>query len=269
MKREIADRKNAFSLATWGALTRMVVRARFEELEFVGRETIPASGPFVLVCNHISRWDGLVVFELVGRPANYLVSPDELRGLQGAVLRSLGAFPADGRLNPVGFARSRLERGEGVVIFPEGNVFYDGATHPFKNGAARTAITAALAGTNPLLIPVAVSYGGNGKSSARCLVGEPVDLGPYVQEYLEQSNMGIRSLTVRLEREVCFLRRSLGAKGDEQKLFEGQPVKAWVPRGQSGAASKTVGFRPGVLDHRAPWPVADGSPDRDRAKVHA
>src|SRR5262249_23505564 len=229
MKKQLKDRKNWLTFAVFKAINVLAVRSRFEHVRFIGRENIPKSGPFLLVSNHISRWDGLVLHEAIERPSNWMVTPNELTGLQGLVLRSMGAFPADATFRLIDFVRAQAAKGEGTVIFPEGNVFYDAVTHPFKNGAARLALSCATVGIPLTLVPAAVHYGNNGRT-ATVIVGEPVDLPAYVKEYIEQSNVGIRSLTSRLYREVCHLRHSLGVQADNLILFTGPRKKRWVPR---------------------------------------
>lgn len=229
MRKELRDRKSWLSFAVFNLLNVLTVRFRFDRIKFIGSENIPKNRPFLLVSNHISRWDGLVLHKLIERPSNWMVSPNELKGLQGLILRSMGAFPADSGFRLVEFVRSQAARGEGIVIFPEGNVFYDGTTHPFKNGASRLALSCASAGIPLSVVPAAVHYGTD-KRTATVSVGEPVDLSKYVEEYREQSNMGIRSLTVRLNREVCHLRHSLGVQADNLVLFTGPKPKRWAPR---------------------------------------
>lgn len=237
MKKLIYDRKSPLTMSIFGTLNKLVLPAKFAAIDFIGQENIPGRGPFLLVANHISRWDGLLLQYLIDRPANYMVSPNELTGLQGLIIRSVGAFPADPRFDLHRFVRAQMDKGEALVIFPEGNIFTDGRTHPFKNGAARLALNCAAAGVDLPVIPMALEYVNinNGKDTARCLIGCPIDLKAYVREFREQSNMGIRSLTVRLEREVLILRESLGASADGMRLLSGEPLRMWVPRGVNSA----------------------------------
>ncbi len=229
MRKELQDRKSWLTFAVFNTVNVLAVRTRFDRIRFIGSENIPKEGPFLLVSNHISRWDGLVIHELVERPSNWMVSPNELKGLQGLVLRSMGAFPADPGFRLIEFVRSQAARGEGMVIFPEGNVFYDGVTHPFKNGASRLALSCAAAGIPLTVVPAAIDYG-PGMRTVTVTVGEPVDLFAYLEEYREQSNMGIRLLTARMNREVCHLRHSMGVQADNLVLFSGPKLKRWAPR---------------------------------------
>src|SRR4051794_16396328 len=67
---QIIDRKSAWTYAIFSRINALAVAMQFQELEIVGEELIPQNKPFILVSNHVSRWDGLVVFRLLNRPAN-------------------------------------------------------------------------------------------------------------------------------------------------------------------------------------------------------
>ncbi|HEY9869065.1 MAG TPA: lysophospholipid acyltransferase family protein [Candidatus Obscuribacterales bacterium] len=257
MRKRLQDTRGWLSFAVFNPLNWLVVRARFRRLEVAGIENVPCEGPFIVVSNHICRWDGLVLHELIGRPCNWMVSPNELTGLQGAVLRSMGCFPADCRYDLVGFVRAQAASGHGIVIFPEGNVFADGATHPFKNGAARLALSCAAAGIALPVVPVAIHYPEEEPASVRVSFGEPVELLPYLEEFAGQSNMGVRSLTVRLYREVCHLRHNLGVSADNLVLFTGRPVKRWVPREPGAKAGRPASI---WVNHGGSKPVQHKEP---------
>ncbi|MBI4534508.1 MAG: 1-acyl-sn-glycerol-3-phosphate acyltransferase [Candidatus Melainabacteria bacterium] len=228
MKRCLVDPKQQFAYAVFQQLNKIAVQLHFKHVEVIGREHIPADTPFLLVANHISRWDGLILQQVIDRPTNWMVSPNELRGLQGLVLRSMGAFPASPCYNLLDFAVSCAAKGQGIVIFPEGNTFGDGTTHPFKNGAARLALHCVSAGLPLKVVPAALSYAG--QKIARVIVSQAVDMDFYLKQYAQQCNMGIRSFSVRLHREVCYLRWILKESGDSDLLFTGRPLKSWVPR---------------------------------------
>lgn len=229
-KKELTDRKNAITYAFWSLVNKICISVRFKDFEVIGRENLPKSGPFLLVSNHITRWDGLIVYELIGRPANFMVSPNELAGPQGAVLVSMGSFPADPRTDFINHALNQFKKGEGMVVFPEGNIFRDGSTHPFKMGAARIAMAAAAEGIDLPIIPAAIHYAEDGEL-ARIALGEPVNASDYASIAKDANTGALRLLSERLHREVCFLRNGLGELGDRLALFIGsarhrQPVLA-------------------------------------------
>lgn len=227
MKFQIADRKNALTYAFWSTVNKVVLGNRFVTVEVEGRENLPANRGFMLVANHSSRWDGLLVYNLINRPANFLVHPNELRGPQGTVLKSMGSFPASTQFDLQSHIERQLRKGEGVVIFPEGDVHRDGLTHSFKSGAARFALNAVRAGVDVPIVPVAMKYSDD-LSSVRIKVGEPISTTEYLELFLKESAQAVRSLTDRLQREVCHMRLELGADQEALNLFATKPNRNWA-----------------------------------------
>jgi 1-acyl-sn-glycerol-3-phosphate acyltransferase len=225
-KRALIDRKNAFVYAFWMLVNRISIAVRFKDLQIIGKHNLPKSGPFILLSNHISRWDGLIVYQLINRPANFMVSPNELLGMQGAVLSSMGSFPADPRADLINHALGQLKKGEGIVVFPEGNIFRDGSTHNFKNGAAKIAQAAAEHGIDVPVIPAAIHYADDGKV-AQIALGTAVQASEYFTDNARTSNNVLRNFCERMHREVCHLRCSLGSIGDRLALFTGARRFHW------------------------------------------
>ena len=219
-KRVLIDRKNAFVFAFWMFVNRVLISLRFQDFQIIGRQNLPQSGPFLLVSNHVTRWDGLIVYRLIARPTNFMVSPNELRGLQGAVLSSMGSFPADPRVDLISHVMHLFKKGEGVVVFPEGNIFRDNITHPFKTGAAKIAQAAVDDGINLPIVPVAINYACQGKV-AQIVIGQAVQAADYFKTNEEINGKALRQLSDRLYSEVCFLRSGLSSLGDRLAHFMG------------------------------------------------
>lgn len=225
-KKELIDRKNALVYAFWMLVNRIIIAIRFRELQIIGKQNLPKSGPFLLLSNHITRFDGLIVYQMIDRPANFMVSPNELIGMQGHVLSTMGAFPADPRADIINHALAQFKKGEGIVVFPEGNIFRDGSTHNFKNGAAKIAQAAVEQGIDIPVVPAAIHYADDGRVAQ-------IALGPAVKasEYFGQSNKAtnniLRTFCERMHREVCHLRASLGSVGDRLALLTGARLR-WV-----------------------------------------
>jgi 1-acyl-sn-glycerol-3-phosphate acyltransferase len=124
-------------------------------LERIGREHIPTSGPVLLAANHRSFLDPFVIGALTRRPV-YYVAKRELfeRRWQAWLLNSLGAFPVDrgaGDSHAMDTARAILQRGDCVVIFPEGTRVRRGPLGKPHRGVGRLALQ-----TGARVIPVAV-----------------------------------------------------------------------------------------------------------------
>jgi len=127
-------------LLMW-VVSRMVYRVHVS-----GRsvQRIPASGPALIVCNHLSYMDPLIVGGTIGRPIRFVMTHEiyRIRGLTW-LFRLAGAIPvAPGRVDPELLRRAyeqvdaALARGELVGIFPEGGLSPDGTLQPFRRGLA-------------------------------------------------------------------------------------------------------------------------------------
>jgi glycerol-3-phosphate dehydrogenase (NAD(P)+) len=124
-------------------------------LERIGREHIPSTGPVLLAANHRSFLDPFVIGALTRRPVYYVAKRElfERRWLAW-LLNSLGAFPVDrgsGDEHAMSTARTILERGDCVVIFPEGTRVRRGPLGAPHRGVGRLALQ-----TGARVIPVAV-----------------------------------------------------------------------------------------------------------------
>lgn len=215
MKTVFVDRKSWLTVSFFYLVNKIVSRFRYKKLNIVGGENIPAKGSFLLIANHSSRWDGLVLMETMGRAANWMVSPNELKGLQGLILRSVGAFPADRKFELLSYVAQQLKKGEPVVIFPEGNVFKDGVTHPFKTGAARILLSAKEMGLDLPVVSVAINY--VDEKSVNVVVSAPFWLKTQFASQEVGHQEKIRQLTNDLYRKLS---------GERTRLQNASPAPA-------------------------------------------
>ena len=110
-----------------------------------GAERIPDEGPCLLVCNHVSFVDAVVVGAFVRRPVRFVM---DHRIFKVPVLswffRTVKAIPiAPMHEDPEMLKRAydaiaaALAEGEVVCIFPEGKITATGEMNPFKEGVRR------------------------------------------------------------------------------------------------------------------------------------
>jgi hypothetical protein len=107
-----------------------------------GLEHIPEKGAVVLVCNHVSFVDALVVAGCIRRPVRFVIDHRIYKvPVLNFVFRTAGAIPiAPAREDPEMLARAyerisrNLDEGEVVCIFPEGGLTADGELRTFRPG---------------------------------------------------------------------------------------------------------------------------------------
>lgn len=118
-------------------LSHTVYRVRHE-----GLQHIPAEGPAVLVCNHVSYMDALVIAGAVRRPIRFVMDSRIFRSpLMGWFFRLAKTIPIAPRSKEPAIyeaafdAVSReLQAGNLVCIFPEGKLTTSGEIDAFKSG---------------------------------------------------------------------------------------------------------------------------------------
>jgi 1-acyl-sn-glycerol-3-phosphate acyltransferase len=140
----------------------------FRKIEVVGTEYIPHTGAVILAPTHRARWDPLLIPYVVGpyvtgRNSRFMVSADEMTGIQGWFVRRLGGFAIDTNKPSIASIRHSVEllhNGEMLTIFPEGNIFRDGSLHPVKKGLTRIAMQAESLkpGLDLKIIPISFNY---------------------------------------------------------------------------------------------------------------
>lgn len=124
----------------WGlsdAILGNAVRLLFR-LAVRDRDRVPPEGPFVLVANHASYLDPLLLGAALRAPCRFLArSSLERIPVVGAWMRAIGVvFVHRGaaRKEPLERAAELLARGERVALFPEGTRTRTGRMGPFRRG---------------------------------------------------------------------------------------------------------------------------------------
>ncbi|WP_322028442.1 MFS transporter [Paraburkholderia sp. J76] len=114
----------------------------FYRIRLVGVERIPQKGAAVLVCNHVSFVDAIVIMAQSPRPIRFVMDHRIFRSpLAGWVFRHVKAIPIapaheDAPLLERAYAAcaEALADGELVCIFPEGKLTRTGDINPFRHG---------------------------------------------------------------------------------------------------------------------------------------
>lgn len=109
-----------------------------------GKENIPRDGAVVLVGNHVSLWDPVILACSVDRAVNFMAKEELFKiPVLGRLITLLHAFPIKrGRpdRNALRIASERLKNGKVLGLFPEGTRSKTGELLPFHPGAALFAL---------------------------------------------------------------------------------------------------------------------------------
>jgi 1-acyl-sn-glycerol-3-phosphate acyltransferase len=110
-----------------------------------GRENIPAEGPALIVCNHVSFVDGLVIGGSVRRPLRFVMwyrifdMPFLNFLFRNAKAIPIASANEDAQILDEAFEQidAELAAGNLVCIFPEGGITNDGEIQTFRSGIER------------------------------------------------------------------------------------------------------------------------------------
>jgi 1-acyl-sn-glycerol-3-phosphate acyltransferase len=117
----------------------------FYRVKEEGQQNIPDEGACVLVCNHVSFVDALVIGGCIRRPVRFVMDYRIFKvPVLNFVFRTAGTIPiASAKEDPAMLERAYekideyLKAGEVVCIFPEGRITDNGDMYPFKKGITR------------------------------------------------------------------------------------------------------------------------------------
>jgi acyl-[acyl-carrier-protein]-phospholipid O-acyltransferase/long-chain-fatty-acid--[acyl-carrier-protein] ligase len=116
----------------------------FYRLKVRGREHVPQRGGVLLVPNHVSFVDGLLLLASLDRPIRFVVAAGYFHHpLLRPFMKSLGAMPITNSGGPRVILRAlrdagrRLDEGEIVCVFAEGQITRTGMLLPFQRGFER------------------------------------------------------------------------------------------------------------------------------------
>lgn len=158
----------------------MLVLPFYFKAKVAGRKNKRFKTPVIIMCNHISTWDVVLLFCVFWTKTLYYMAASILFSysrLFSWFIASLGAIKVERDttdLSAIDEAIRLLEAGRNLVIFPEGLRSLNGEILPFKPGVA---IIALITGVPILPVYIGGKYGVF--SRIRMAVGEPVQLRDY------------------------------------------------------------------------------------------
>jgi 1-acyl-sn-glycerol-3-phosphate acyltransferase len=185
----------------WGSL--IVWLNPLWSVTFIGREKIKASQPYVIISNHQSYLDILVLYGLF-KHFKWVSKKDIFKIPVVGWNMSLNKYVAVNRSNKFSSIKmmndceAHLRRGSSINIFPEGTRSKDGEIHAFKEGAFRLALAAKVPIVPIVLDGTLHGFPRNGIIfDHRCrVVVKVLDPIPYEAPYEAFANLPAREIAV-------------------------------------------------------------------------
>ena len=161
--------------------------------------SIPINSSIILAPTHRSRWDGLILTMAMGRritkkDCRFMVTKSEMNGIQGWFLKRLGCFSINQfspSLSALRYAIDLIEKGEQLVIFPEGKINKHGKKLVLKEGLYRLARLATKKTTSIFIIPIGIAYSKvppNFRGEFCLSFGKPIAINDYLNFTINEFN---------------------------------------------------------------------------------
>ena len=173
--------------------------------------SIPINSSIILAPTHRSRWDGLVLTMAMGRrvtkkDCRFMVTKSEMKGIQGWFLKRLGCFSIN-QLSPsltaLRYAINLVEKGDILVVFPEGKINKNGKKLVLKEGLYRLARLATKKAGSIVIIPIGIAYSKITPKfrSEFCLsFGKPILMNNYLKHNIDEFNELLNEKMIKEEK---------------------------------------------------------------------
>ena len=192
----------------------IVLRFFFSNKKIINNNfSIPLNSSIILAPTHRSRWDGLVLTMAMGRrvtkkDCRFMVTKSEMRGIQGWFLKRLGCFSIN-QLSPslsaLRYAIDLVEKGEQLVVFPEGKINKYGKRLVLREGLYRLARLATKKTESIIIIPIGIAYSEVSPKfrSEFCLsFGKPIAMNEYLNFDVKEFNELLNKKIINEERKA-------------------------------------------------------------------
>ena len=138
------------------------------KLEYYGMENLPTDRGYILVGNHQSYWDPVMMGLKLNTTLTFMANEKLFhKPVLAPIIRGLGAFPVNLKkpdMTAIRTAKKVVKEGKVLALFPEGTRSHDGKLLKFKGGVIYIASV-----TGEDVVPVCITYGNGGKFRSRIL----------------------------------------------------------------------------------------------------
>ena len=184
-------------------LMRLVVWT-FGRYEVVGKEHVPASGPLIVVANHLNNADPPLLGASLPRRIRFMAKQELFDSPFGIFMRWFGAFPVrrfEADLAALRQAHSILKEGGALGMFPEGHRSRGNGMGPPHPGTALIALRSGapllpvgITGSEAIRTPLVLLQ----KPRIRVVVGQPFTLPSARRVTAEQVEAGTEEIMRRI-----------------------------------------------------------------------
>lgn len=188
-------------------IIRISLAVFFKKLVVTGKEHIPSEGPLIIVANHPSTFmDPLIMAVLLKQRIGFLGNGGLFANKLFAkvlgyfhvipIYRKKDVKPGEKRDNKQSFAKCHeyLAANGTLLIFPEGNSYYELNLRQIKTGTARIALSFE---DDVQILPIALDYSDSiqFRSMVSITVNPPISVATYRSAYAEDEVTGVKALT--------------------------------------------------------------------------
>ena len=139
------------------------------KLEYYGMENLPTDRGYILVGNHQSYWDPVMMGLKLNTTLTFMANEKLFhKPVLAPIIRGLGAFPVNLKkpdMTAIRTAKKVVKEGKVLALFPEGTRSHDGKLLKFKGGVIYIASV-----TGEDVVPVCITNGNGGKFRSRILI---------------------------------------------------------------------------------------------------
>jgi len=195
------------------------IRIYYREIRVLNRENLDHDGPLILIANHPNTlMDAWIMGHINRRRVHYMAKATFFNSpFKRKVLAAIGLIPinrkTDGVISGINNRDSfeacyeLLERGEILVIFPEGTSYLERRLREIKTGTARIALEVESRNSGKLgikVVPVGLNYLSADRFRGRIMahVGKPISVEAFLAEYQTNQGIAAKKLTERFRTEL-------------------------------------------------------------------